>query len=272
MIIFRLVCIIICTLEVLFISTADSLGVADDKFPPKFNYQSRSVRPEKKPNGRNSRSDTKEDFNSESNIDEQSMEQSKILEFIEKIRTNITDRTHWCNKSKEQSISLSNFTYMFAPSSFERYKNQTRAGLFIAKYLTFYLRHNRIDIQSFSDKHVSAIIPVLRTTLADDRNLAGGGIAFANNVFPYIFKSEDGTLQDWQDLGLVYKNYKHEEFFSIHNKSGYSELVSSQVTLNIDDAYYGQPYFDCFKHKRWIAAISLPFFGYGQTGSSVKFM
>lgn len=274
-IILRFICIVICIFETLLISTADTLGVADEKFPPKFNYQNHNLRPEKKPNGRNLRSDSTENFLSRSNIDEESMEQSKILEFIETVRTNVTVRNNYCNRSKEQSISLSNFNYTFTPSSYQRYEKQTRDGLFIAKYLTHIFTQNRTNIQSFSDKHVPAIISVIRLIVADDKNLAGGGIALSNNFFPYIFKSEDETVQKEEDLGLVYKNYKNENFFSIHNHSGSGDAVpfsGKDISIATDDAYYGQPYFDCFKHKRWIAAISFPFYGYGQTGTTIKFL
>jgi hypothetical protein len=257
-------------LKTLLISTADSLSVADEKFPPKFNYQNHNRRLEKNVNGRNSRSDSNDDFYSKSNIDEDSLEQSKILEFIKIIRTNATERNYYC-KPNEQSIDLSNFTYKFPRASYQRYKKQTRDGLFIAKYLTHLFTHNRTNIQSFSDKHAPAIISVIRLIVEEDKNLAGGGIALSNNFFPYIFKSEDGIKQE--DLGLVYKNYRNEIFFSTHNHSGSSDVVSgTDVSISSDDAYFGQPYFDCFKHKRWIAAISLPFYGYGMTGNTVKFM
>lgn len=275
MIIFRIFCIIICIFETLLISTADTLGVADEKFPPKFNYQNHNLRPEKKPNGRNLRSDTKADFHSKSNIDEESMEQSKILEFIDTIRTNVTVRNSYCNKSRDQSISLNNFTYTFTPSSYQRYKKQTRDGIFIANYLTHLFTQNRTNIQSFSDRHVSAIISVIRLIVKEDKHLAGGGMALSNNFFPYIFKSEDETIQKEEDLGLVYKNYRNENFFSIHNHSGTSDVAATSgtdITITTSDAYFGQPYFDCFKHKRWIAAISLPFYGKDQTGSSIKFL
>lgn len=270
MLVFRFICIIICIFKTLLISTADSLSVADEKFPPKFNYQNHNLRPEKRANGRNSRSDSKADFHTKSNIDEASLEQSKILEFIETIRTNATERNYYC-KSKDQSISLSNFTYNFTQLSYQRYKKQTRDGLFIAKYLTHLFTHNRTNIQSFSDKHVPPIISVIRLIVEEDKNLAGGGIALSNNFFPYIFKSESGIIQE--DLGLVYKNYRNEKFFSRHNHSASSDVVSGTgESISSENAYFGQPYYDCYKHKRWIAAISLPFYGYGPTGNTIKFM
>ncbi|KAL4217020.1 hypothetical protein ACF0H5_023476 [Mactra antiquata] len=268
--IFRLLCGLVCILEVI-VSTAATMK----EMPPKFS-QNHKLRPERKPNGQKLRSRSSLlDFHVGSNIGQDSMKQSQILEFIDAIRTNNSERTSFCNKSREQTITLGNFSYTFTKSAFRSYNNQTKSGVLMAKYFTDMMSDNvdKYNSQSFSNKNdMPEINSFLRIILNDDKKLAGCGVAFSNKFFPYIYKTEDGSLQKMENFGDVYENFTNSEFFAYHERKKQriviheNDLFGKESIVTPDDAYHSQPYFDCLKHRKWLATISLPF--YGRTKSS----
>lgn len=265
MLVFRLLCGFVCVLEIM-VSTAVSIK----EIPPKFSRDPKR-RQDRKPNGRKSRSKSNlPNFHVISDISEKSLNQSQILEFIETIRTNSTKRSASCKKHLlEPMISLDKFYYRFPPSSYRSYLNQTKKGVLIAKYLT-----DMYISQSFSNKKdIPEINSFLRIILNEDKNLAGCGVAFMDKYFPYICKSEDGSLKPPEDFAMVYENFTNYQFFTHHSQKKHidrtgDELSGLESVITPDDAYYGQPYYDCLKQKKWIVTISLPFYGRTKTGSS----
>lgn len=252
--IMRIHFLVICICEIILLSTAESLGVADVQFPSKFSTMYHpNFRPEKTHSGRNSRSDN---FHTKLPYSEASIEKSKMLNFMETIRTNASVRNNSCTKSLSlQIITLDDFDYKFSLSSYQRYTKQVEKGKFLSKYLTnLFSRYPDIELRSFNDSHVPAVVSVLRVIIEEDVYIAGAGIAFTTEFFPYIYKREDNSLAHEEDYGRAYENFTHYGFFSIH-----SRRTSFGKKLN-DLLFWEQPYFDCFRLKRWVAGLSLPFF------------
>jgi len=248
--ILRVHCMCICLCEIFLISAAEGIKGAD-KFPVKLNY---NFRPEKKPVGRESRADVSEMRFGTSNFswDKDSIEQSKILDFIDTIRTNQSARDVLCNKSRNlQIITLGDFNYKFQPSSFQKYKEQVEKLRFIARYLTnLFSSNNGIRLTSFNDGHVSDIISVLKTIVEEDMHIAGIGVAF-ETFFPYVYKNSTRQTSI-KDFGLVYKNFTQQEFYLVHTK-----IRSNPNDVSV---HWGTPYYDCFHFKHWVAGVSYPFY------------
>lgn len=253
--IMRMHCLIVCLCEIMLISTSDSLGVADVQFPSKFNNMNHpDFRPERPQPGRSSRSDIP-GYHSKLPFSEESIAKSEILNFIETIETNATAKNNSCTKSyRFQIIDIPDFGYEFKPASYRRYKSQIEKVKFISKYLTNLFSHNPdIELRSFSDNHVPAIVSILRVIVEEDSNIAGGGIAFSTKFFPYIYKTDDSTVAPAEDYRQTYKNFTNYGFYLAHkNHKDFSDLN--------DLLFWEQPYFDCFRLKRWIAGLSLPFY------------
>jgi len=243
----RMQYLFICVWEVMLISKCSGLGDAEVQFPSKFNMN--YLRPERKDTGRNSRSDTT-NFHLKLPFSEESIDQSQLLNFIEDIRTNATARNN-CTYNL-QIINIPDFGYKFKPSSYSRYTKQIEKGKFISKYLTNLFSNNPdIELRSFKDSHVPAIVSILRVIVQEDSNIAGGGIAFSTKFFPYTYKT-DGKLVE-EDYAQTYKNFTNYGFYPMHTKHNSSTDLNKLI-------YWEQPYFDCFRLKRWIAGLSLPFF------------
>lgn len=233
-------------------STVDSLSVTDVQFPSKFgNHNYQTVRSERKQTNRNSRSGFRR---SELPYSDESIKESQILNFIE----NSSERN--CTKSDIlQTITLNDFHFKFESSSYRRYSKQVEKGKFISKSLTDLFYKNDIpdsELRSFNGKHVPAMMAVLRVIVKDDPHIAGGGVAFNTNFFPYIYKSDDNTESQSKDLSETYSNFTHYGFYPEHSTRDYSKS-----TEDLDDyLVWDEPYFECYRLKRWIAGLSLPFF------------
>ncbi|XP_052813724.1 probable G-protein coupled receptor 158 [Mya arenaria] len=259
LLVLRIHCFCICLCEILLVTTAESLGGPELQFPPKLNHH---LRPERKPSGRNLRSEDADMALLRTNfsVDEDSLKESKMLEFIDSIRNNQSAREKLCNKSRNlQTITLSDFNYEFKPTSFQKYNEQVQRGRLIAKYLTDLFTNNpTVEFTNFSDEHVPALISFLRIII-DDGNIAGAGIAFSTKFFPYIYKNTSDGDSMTQDFGMSYKNFTNQEFYAYHSKKFHKsyDVTSAHTPFTV---HWEQPYFDCFRLKRWVAGVSLPFF------------
>ena len=261
-------------MEMLFFVSTDSVEVNNIKFPPKFSYND-NLRPERKSTGRMSRSDLLSDLSAKNQIGGDSIEQSRILEFINIIRTNSIEQNAHCAGAQDKVINLSDFEYKFERSAFQSFNKQAKEAKFIASFLNdLYFQYQTFDPRSLNDEYTPAILSLLRSVLIDDPILAGGGIAFNNIFFPYIYRTK-GDLSREIDLSKKHA-FKNAEFYSAHsqkkiNQSGFSSSSGSRAPPNIqdEDAFWGSPYFDCMHLKRWITSISFPF--HAPQGSVVTF-
>ena len=274
MLIVRLLNSVIFLMEMLIFISTSSAEVNNIKFPPKFSYND-NLRPERKSSSRRSRSDQLSDLSSKNQIGVNSIEQSRILEFINVIRTNPIEQNAHCARAQDKVINLSDFDYKFDHSAFHSFSKQAKEAKFIASFLNdLYFKYQTFDPRSLNDEYTPAILSLLRSVLTDDPVLAGGGIAFSNNFFPYIYRN-NGDLSKEMDLSKKYA-FKNAEFYTTHsqkkiNQSRFSSTSGSRVppSMQEEDAFWGAPYFDCMHLKRWITFITFPL--YAPQGSSVIF-
>lgn len=260
--IIRLLNFVILIMEMLLFASADSLEVTDIKFPPKFSYNDH-LKPEGTSTGRKSRSDLLSELHSKSQIGYDSIEQSRILDFINTIRTNSISKDSYCAQSNEKVIDLTHFKYKFESSDFQSFHKQAKEAKFIASYLTnLYVQHKPFDLRSLNDDYTPAIVSLLRSVLKEDHILAGAGVAFHNDFFPYIYRIKD-DLSSETDLGLKHA-YKSADFYTFHsqkkiNQSKHSLASASGSQGHDEEPYWGSPSFECDYLKRWITSVSFPF-------------
>ena len=265
--IIRMVNFMILVMEMLLFASANSLGMTDLPFPKKFNGYN-DLKPEHTSTARRSRSELNLDQNSKSNIGGDSIEkreQTRILDFINKIRTNSIAQDSDCAQSKAwgRVINLSRFKYTFEPLSFQTFQKQAKEAQFIASYLNdLYEQDSSFELSSLNNDITNAVISWLKRVLIDDPILAGAGIAFSDKkFFPYIYRTSNGLTSD--DLGEK-RLYKDAPFYSFHiqNKTNQSKFSSASVSgarVKVEDIYWGSPSFDCVYLKRWTTTVSAAF-------------
>lgn len=258
--IIRMLNFVILVMEMLLLESANSLGVTDLQFPRKFNGYN-DLKPEKTSTGRMSRSGLLSDLNTKTHIGDDSIKESRILEFIDKISTNSNAAESYCAQP-EGVINLSRFDYTFESSAFQSFHKQAKEARFIASYLNdLYEQDPNFELRSLIDNNTLAVVSWLRSVLIDDSILAGAGIAFDNNFFPYIYKTNSGLKSD--DLNGKH-GYKNADFYSFHSrkiisKSKFSSTSASGSNVHEEDIYWGSPSFECIYLKKWLTSVSVPF-------------
>ena len=249
--------------------SANSLGMTALPFPKKFNGYN-DPKPEQTSTIRKSRSDLFLDHKTKSNIGVDSFEkreQTRILDFIHKIKTNTIAQDSFCDSDLSKAwgrvINLSNFKYTFSPSSFQAFEKEAKDAQFIANYFNdMYSQDPTFQLTSLNDAVTLVVISWLKRLLLDDQVLAGAGVAFSdNNFFPYIYRTRTGLKVE--DLGEK-RLYKDAPFYSFHiqktiNQSKFSSTSVSGARDTEEDIYWGSPIFDCSYLKRWITTVSTAF-------------
>ncbi|XP_062590312.1 metabotropic glycine receptor-like [Saccostrea cucullata] len=164
-------------------------------------------------------------------------------------------------------VKLDSFKLNIVNSSFCRlYKSHANQVVWIAKSLTGLLTdHNNSKVANLINSHMNFLYEIIKWTLFDNTQISGCGIAFHNDTFLYMAKSNS---TGFQDLSTKY-NFTDSEFYSIPAKKDYGGVwnrrneTPSRVNvppLEVQDGYWTGPYYDCKRLQKWIITYSVPFF------------
>lgn len=195
-----------------------------------------------------------------------SIQSSLALHYIDSVIKN-PSKTCLYNRS---AVTLDLYKLNIVNSSFcKLYKYHAKQVVWIARSLTgLLIDHNTIKVAKLINTHMNFLYELLKSTFFDNTQIAGSGIAFDNDTFLYMAKSDSENPTGFQNLSKKY-NFKDAGFYSIPAKRNFTEVWNQRnesfdslniPPLDIQDGYWTDPYFDCMNLEKWIITYSVPFF------------
>lgn len=248
-------------IELMFQCAVESVSdLSDLQHRPKFGFyrnQGHNKNSKLYKYSRRSRSDGSQNIVLSNDHEDISKTASEILEFIETIHSNKNIRDRNCDASKEY-VKLSKFNYKIPNKTlFEAYRNQCAEAVSIANALTTYYRHRQ---NPESDPEASIVLALLRSKVDSNPLIAAGGIAFMNDLFPYVYKNTHG-ITNVSDSQNKY-DYKEAGFFSRYYPKACTAVYNDKYnsSLKASDGYWEDPVYECLNLERWIVSYSIPFY------------
>lgn len=195
-----------------------------------------------------------------------SIQSSLALHYIDSVIKNPSKNCLY-NRS---AVTLDSYKLNIVNSSFcKLYKSHAKQVVWIARALTGLLKdHNTIKVANQINFHKKILYELLKSTFFDNTQIAGSGIAFDNDTFLYMAKSDSDNPTGFQNLSNKY-NFTDAGFYSIPAKRNYTEVWNQRnesfdnmniPPLDVQDGYWTDPYFDCMNLEKWIITYSVPFF------------
>lgn len=195
-----------------------------------------------------------------------SIQSSLALHYIDSVIKN-PSKTCLYNRS---AVTLDQFKLNIVNSSFcKLYKSHAKQVVWIARSLTgLLIHHNTKKVANLINYHKIFLYELIKSTVFGNTQIVGSGIAFDNDTFLYMAKSDSDNPTGFQNLSNKY-NFTDAGFYSIPAKRNYTEVWSQRnesldslniPPLDVQDGYWTDPYFDCMNLEKWIITYSVPFF------------
>lgn len=195
-----------------------------------------------------------------------SIQSSLALHYIDSVIKN-PSKTCLYNRS---AVTLDQFKLNIVNSSFcKLYKSHAKQVVWIARSLTgLLIHHNTKKVANLINYHKIFLYELIKSTVFDNTQIVGSGIAFDNDTFLYMAKSDSDNPTGFQNLSNKY-NFTDAGFYSIPAKRNYTEVWNQRnesldslniPPLDVQDGYWTDPYFDCMNLEKWIITYSVPFF------------
>lgn len=195
-----------------------------------------------------------------------SIQSSLALHYIDSVIKN-PSKTCLYNRS---AVTLDQFKLNIVNSSFcKLYKSHAKQVVWIARSLTgLLIHHNTKKVANLINYHKIFLYELIKSTVFGNTQIVGSGIAFDNDTFLYMAKSDSDNPTGFQNLSNKY-NFTDAGFYSIPAKRNYTEVWNQRnesldslniPPLDVQDGYWTDPYFDCMNLEKWIITYSVPFF------------
>lgn len=195
-----------------------------------------------------------------------SIQSSLALHYIDSVIKN-PSKTCLYNRS---AVTLDQFKLNIVNSSFcILYKSHAKQVVWIARSLTgLLIHHNTKKVANLINYHKIFLYELIKSTVFGNTQIVGSGIAFDNDTFLYMAKSDSDNPTGFQNLSNKY-NFTDAGFYSIPAKRNYTEVWNQRnesldslniPPLDVQDGYWTDPYFDCMNLEKWIITYSVPFF------------